>query len=88
MQGDIERERGLDRRLAYEFNGDLGREGKDISAGDDARARFLQRALDAVDHREAARRVVVRWHVLLGLDRREVVVQKKGAIATLKANII
>jgi len=26
--------------------------------------------------------------VLLGLDRREIVVQKKGAIATLKANII
>jgi len=26
--------------------------------------------------------------VLLGLDRREIVVQKKGAIATLKANIV
>jgi len=76
------------RTLAYEFNGDLRGEGKNISAGDDAGARFLQRALDAVDNREAAHRVVVGWHVLLGLDRREIVVQKKGAIATLKANII
>ena len=69
---------------SYEFDGDLGCEGEDVSAGDDARARVLQRGLDVVDHREAARRVVVGGHGLLGLDRREVVVQQKRAVATLK----
>jgi hypothetical protein len=53
-----------------EFNGDFCCQGEDVSAGDDARARVLQRGLDVVDHREAARRVVVGGHGLLGLDRR------------------
>ena len=69
---------------SYEFDGDLGCQGEDVSAGDDAGAGFLQRALDVVDHRKAPRRVVVGGHTLLGLDRREVVVQQERAVATLK----
>jgi hypothetical protein len=69
---------------AYEFDGDLGREGEDIGAGDDTGARFLQRALDVVDHLEAARRVDVGGHVFLGLDRREVLVEEQRAVAALK----
>jgi hypothetical protein len=38
---------------AYDFDGDLGGESKDIGAGDDAWARALQCALDVVDHGEA-----------------------------------
>ena len=70
--------------IAYEFNGDLGCEGEDVGAGDDAGARVLQRTFDVVDHREAARRVVIGGHVLLALNRREVVVQQKRAVAALK----
>uniref|UniRef100_A0A0A9C2E2 Uncharacterized protein n=1 Tax=Arundo donax TaxID=35708 RepID=A0A0A9C2E2_ARUDO len=65
-----------------EFDRDLGCEGEDVGAGDDAGARVLQRALDVVNHREAARRVVVGWYMLLALDRREVVVQQNQAVAT------
>jgi hypothetical protein len=69
---------------SYEFDGDLGCQGEDVGAGDDARARFLQLALDFIDHLEATRGFVVGGHVFLGLDRRESVVQQKGAVATLK----
>jgi hypothetical protein len=69
---------------AHEFDGDLSREGKDVGAGDDAGARVLERGLDVVDHGKAAGRIVVGDHVLLGLDRRQVVVQQKRAVATLK----
>ena len=47
------------------------------------RARVLERGLDVVHHGKAAGRVVVGGHGLLGLDRREVVVQQKRAVATL-----
>ena len=40
---------------SYEFDRDLGCQGEDVCARDDARARFLQRALDVIDHLEATR---------------------------------
>jgi hypothetical protein len=69
-------------RITYEFDGDLGGEGKDVGAGDDAGTRVFQRGLDVVHHGKAARRVVVGDCVLLGLDRREVVVEQERAVVS------
>jgi hypothetical protein len=78
----------INRSHTYQLDGYLGGEGKDVGAGDDARARGLQRRLDRVDHREPSRGAVVRRRALLGVDHAWHAVQEQRAVAALDEAVV
>ena len=67
----------------YQLDGDLGGDGEDVGAGDNAGAGVLQRRLDLVHHLVTARRAVVRPRSLLGVDHPRHAVQQQRPVAAL-----
>jgi hypothetical protein len=74
--------------LTDQLNGDLGGEGEDVGAGDDAGASVLQGRLYVVHHGEPPRRADVRVGCLLAAHRRGLVQQQRPVAALHTINVV